>query len=728
MGKEVKTAVSSERVKVPVIMQMTAQEGGAACLCMILAYYGKWMSLEEVGNDSDVSKDGSNFSNISMAAEGYGMKTELRTLTAEELLANGPFPCIIRWDRNHYMILNGLHARRISLNDPAKGDYYVSVGNFKEHFAGECLFMEPGEDFEPGGEEKNFWKTAWNKLDGIRWPMLFLAIVTCIVSLTKLFSDTFSRVFLDRLLTGREPEWTVPFLVLLSAVTAIAIIASWIQSIYGLRLEGKIATTGNAKYMWKVLNLPMVFFSQRSAGDIQQRMKTNSEMAKEIIVTLAPLAVNTFMMIFYLVVMFRYSWLLSVIGLISVIVQAWITIWVSRKRVNILRTCLVADDTMHAEITSGIEMIETIKSSGVEKKLFERWAGYIACSSNNYVRYRSLDLTYGTLPDMISKAVNVIIMVLGVWLAFHGMFTAGMILAFKGFLSSFMQPARMLVNAVQRVQQLRSKSERIQDVMEYPEEEVFLPEEECQEDCQMEFTKLTGHLEMKNVSFGYSHLKPALVKDFSLEMKPGQKIAFVGASGCGKSTLTKLLTGLYQPWSGEILFDGKPMREIHEKIFTDSVAIVEQEITIFEDTIVNNIVMWDDTIPSEEIVRACRDAQIHDDIMQREGGYAYRIAEGGKDFSGGQRQRMEIARALVKNPAIMILDEATSALDASTEGAVLQAIADRGITCIMIAHRLSTVRDCDEIIVMDQGVVVERGTHEELMAMDGVYKTLVTSE
>ena len=287
-----------------------------------------------------------------------------------------------------------------------------------------------------------------------------------------------------------------------------------------------------------------------------------------------------------------------------------------------------------------------------------------------------------------------------------------------------MMPVTDLANAGTTIREMRTDMERVEDVMEYPTD-VEYKNEKCK---NISYDKLSGRLEMKHVTFGYSKLAPPLIEDFNMTVEMGQKVAFVGGSGCGKSTLAKLISGLYQPWSGEILFDGKPISEIDRNIFTGSLAVVDQDITLFEDTIADNIKMWDRSIEDYEMILASRDASLHEDIMQRDGGYDYRILEGGKDFSGGQRQRMEIARVLAQDPTIIVMDEATSALDAKTEYDVVKAIKDRGITCIVIAHRLSTIRDCDEIIVMEHGKIAERGTHETLMACHGKYEELILSE
>ncbi len=374
---------------------------------------------------------------------------------------------------------------------------------------------------------------------------------------------------------------------------------------------------------------------------------------------------------------------------------------------------------------AGIEMIETIKASGAENGFFEKWAGYQASVNTNTVRFQRMNQLLGLLPSLINSICGTAVLITGVFLAMQGEFTVGMIMAFQGFLSSFVAPATTLISAGQSLQEMRTDMERIEDVMKYPTDPVFDNHAETEDG---EYDKLSGNIELKNVTFGYSRLAEPLIKDFSMTLKPGSRVAFVGASGCGKSTLSKLISGLYQPWSGEILFDGKPLSQIDRGVFTGSLAVVDQDITIFEDTIANNIKMWDNSIEDFEMIMAARDAQLHEDIMQREGGYQYKLTEGGKDFSGGQRQRMEIARVLAQDPTIIILDEATSALDAKTEYDVVKSIKDRGITCIVVAHRLSTIRDCDEIIVLERGNVVERGTHEELMKNGGAYTQLVSNE
>ena len=723
--KKIKTPVSKGKVKVPVVMQMEALECGAASLCMVMAYYDKWVPLEQVRKDCGVSRDGSKASNILKAARSYGFTAKGYRFEPEVLREEGKFPCIIHWCFNHFVVCDGFKGGKVYLNDPAKGDYAVSMETFDENFTGICLMIEPGENFEPGGKPKSVMAFARKRLRGAESAMAFVFVSTVITSLIGILSAGMSRIFLDELLTWKEPVWFGSFLIALGLLTFIQLAAAWIQAIYSLRLNGKMAVVGNSAYMWKVLRLPMEFFTQRMAGDIQQRKGTNASIASEIVNTQAPLILNTAMMIFYLVVMARYSWLLTLVGLCSVLSQLLVSRLISRKRINITRVMMRDSGKLSAATVSGIEMIETIKASGAENGYFEKWSGYQASVNTQNVKYQRLSQYLGMIPGLITRMLNVAVLALGVWLTMSGQFTVGMVFAFQGFLASFMAPAQSLISSGQRMQEMRTSMERIEDVMEYPED---VAADENAADEGVSYDKLSGSLVMKNVTFGYSRLAPPLIENFNLELKQGQRVAFVGSSGCGKSTLSKLISGLYQPWGGEILFDGKPISQIDRSVFTGSVAVVDQDIILFEDTIAGNIKMWDTSIEDFEIIMAARDAQIHEDIMQREGGYQYKITEGGKDFSGGQRQRLEIARVLAQDPTMIIMDEATSALDARTEYEVVKSIKDRGISCVVIAHRLSTIRDCDEIIVMDHGKVVERGTHDQLMALDGMYKTLVTSE
>ena len=723
--KTVKKPVTKGVAKVPVVMQMEMLECGAASLTMVLAYYDKWIPLEQVREDCSVSRDGSNAKNILIAARNYGLTAKAYRYDPERLKEVGKFPMIVHWEFNHFIVLNGFKGNKVYVNDPARGDVVMTYDQFDEGYTGICLMFEPGENFEPSGTKKSVLAFAKSRLKGASVAIAFVSITTFISSVIGIILAGFSRVFMDRLLTGNDPDWLLPFIIGLSGVVIVQIISSCINAIYSYKIDGKMAIVGNMTFMWKVLRLPMKFFSQRLAGDIQQRQASNASIAGTLVNTVSPLILQTFMLVFYLVVMIRYSLLLTMVGLVSLVGQIFVSRIISAKRVNITRVMMRDSGKLAAATVSGIEMIETIKASGAENGYFEKWSGYQASVNTQNVRFMRINSYLGLIPPVLSALAGNAVLILGVYLCMRGEFSVGMVMAFQGFLEAFMQPAEQLIDAGQQVQELRTEMERVEDVMKYPVD-VEYAESEIDEDA--DYDKLSGTVELKNITFGYSRLAPPLIENFSMKLETGSRVAFVGSSGCGKSTLAKLISGLYQPWEGEILFDGKHINEIDKSVFTGSVAVVDQDITLFEDTIENNIKMWDNTIEDYEMMMAARDARIHDDIMQREGGYRYRLTEGGRDFSGGQRQRLEIARVLAQDPTIIILDEATSALDAKTEFEVVNAIKQRDITCIVIAHRLSTIRDCDEIIVFDQGKVVERGTHEELMALNGAYTQLVTSE
>ena len=715
--------VTKGTVNVPVVMQMEALECGAASLTMIMHYYRKWIPLEQARVDCGVSMNGANARNIMVAARSYGMTANAWRVEPESLMEEGPFPCIIHWGFNHFVVLCGFKGKRAVLNDPARGRVIVEWEEFDREFTGICICFEPGESFVPSGKPKSVFSYAKERLKGTGSAAVFVVLTTTIASLIGLIQPAFSRTFLDRLLTGENPEWLTPFMLLFSLMIILSVAVSWIAAVYSLRIQGKMSAYGSASYLWKVLRLPMQFFNQRLSGDIADRQTTNASIASALVQTFAPLALQALMMVFYLAVMIHYSLLLSLIGIGAILLNLGVSSFVTAKRVNITRVQQRDAAKLSSATMSGISMIETIKSSGAENGFFGRWAGYQASVNSQSVKFTRLNLFFGSLPAAITSVANLAVLGLGVMLVIENKFTIGMVMAFQGFLASFMQPASSLISAGQSMQEMITQMERVDDVMSYQEDSSFTPREKKEE-----YQKLSGAIELKNVTFGYSRLGKPLITDFSITVEPGQKIAFVGRTGCGKSTLAKLISGLNHPWSGTITFDGVPMEEIDRNVFMGSVSVIDQDITLFEDTISQNIKMWDDSIEDFEVTLAARDAGIYDDIVTRDGGFSHKLLDGGRDLSGGQRQRLEIARALSQDPTICIMDEATSALDAQTEHEVIRSINDRGITCIIIAHRLSTIRNCDEIIVMDKGKIIERGTHDELYAKGGAYAELVTSE
>ncbi len=733
--------------KVPIIMQMEALECGAACLAMILAYYRRWIPLEQVRVDCGVSRDGSNLKNIYLAAANYGLSVHGYSMEVDTVKTQATFPCIIHWNFNHFVVLDGFRGNKAVLNDPARGTVAVSMEEFDNSFTGIVLTFEPGEAFQPGGKRKSTIEFAARRLKGAAPAVVFVALTTVIASIFTMINSVTGRIFYDQLLSGASPSWVEPFLIILLVLSAFQLIAKWANLIYSLKISGKMAIEGNAGYLWKVLRLPMEFFSQRMAGDILMRQSTNASIAKTLVDTVAPLALNTVMMLIYLVIMLHYSVLMTLVGLGSLLLNIFVARWLSARRVNLTRIQMRDAGKLAATTMAGISMTETIKSAGAEAGFFRKWSGYQASVNTQAVAFARLNAGIGAIPTLLSSLSSYAVLFLGVVLTMNGQFTVGMITLFQGLLAAFMDPAMTLVSAGQTIQEMRTQMERVEDVMQYPDDPALAREEppealapdapssdaaakntDAQPEAHTDYAKLKGEIEVRNLTFGYSRLAEPVIHEFSMHVAPGARVAIVGGSGSGKSTVSKLITGLYQPWGGEILFDGRPAADIPRTVFTGSVAMVDQDIVLFEDTIANNIRMWDQSIADFEVILAARDAQIHDDILRRPGGYNARLTENGRDLSGGQRQRLEIARVLAQDPSVIILDEATSALDAKTEFELVRAVKDRGITCIVIAHRLSTIRDCDEIIVLEKGRVIERGTHESLLALGGAYTELVTSE
>jgi len=730
--------------KCPVILQLEIVECGAASLAMVMAYHKKWVPLERVRADCGVSRDGSNAKSILQVARLYGFTAQGYRVEACDV-DTVPMPCVIHWNMNHFVVLCGITKKYAYINDPAKGEVKVPIEQFNTSFTGIALAITPSEEFKPSGKPVSIMPFAKSRLKGTAPVFAFILAISAMTSVIGIISTMFSRVFVDDLLSGNHPEWAYGFIALFLGFNFLSILLTVINTKINLKITAKFAIVSSGMFIWHALRLPVDFYASRNAGDIAARQSENDGISLSLIQMFAPLFIQAGMMVFYLFIVLRYSVLLTIIGFASLLINFAVNKIITDKNVNISRVTSRDNGKLAALTVAGVEMIETIKSTGAEEGFFERWAGLRACVNNAEVASAKLNQFGGLIPRIISQAVNIVILMIGANLIIKGDMTVGIFFAFQGFLSAFLAPLSTIINTRLQMQQMKVSMERVQDVFNYKpdvtyNEQLTIDNEQLTIDNgqltndngqlqadEQSFFKLSGNIEIKNLTFGYNKLSPPLLENFNLTLKPGESVALVGGSGCGKSTVTKLVSNLYKPWSGEILFDGKSADEVPREIFTSSVSVIDQDIILFNDSISNNIKTWDESIEDYEVILAARDAQIHKTIIERNDGYSGDVKEGGKNFSGGERQRLEIAGALAKDPTIIILDEATSALDAKTEYDVINAIRNRDVTTIVVAHRLSTIRDCDEIIVLDKGKVVERGTHDELYAAKGKYRELVST-
>lgn len=702
--------------KVPMVMQMEAVECGAASLAMILAYYGKWLPLEQVREACSVSRDGSSMKNILLAAKTYGLEPSAYKVSAENLA--GMEPAIIHWNFEHFVVFKGMRKGKAHLNDPGIGPVEIPMDEFRRSFTGVAMTFELTDRFQPSGHPTNILSYIKRNLSGANEAFWLTFIFTLLLAVVTLTLPLLTRVFFDEILSGRNAQWATIFFCLMTALALFNFIVTLWQQRYSKRIAGQLALRGNINYLRHLLRLPMSFFAMRFVGDLQQRQRLNETITHSLVEVLAPQAINVMLLVLYFILMLSYNYVLTLIGVAAALVNLAVVHHYAGQRLNMVRSTQQSMGKYYSATVSCLENIESIKAAGAEEGFFQYWSGLWSRMFNKQREMHIQQSEMSLLPTLTSNLLTMAVLLVGAWYILQGDLSVGMLMAFQGFMTAFMAPVEKIVNAGQQLLEMRSQIERVDDVMKYPEDRHADGE-------HSEEGKLLGELELRDVTFGYNRTQPPLIDHFNLHLRAGESVAFVGSSGCGKSTLAKLISGLYKPWSGEILFDGRPIESISSDELTNSIAVVDQNIVLFDDTLSQNIRMWDQSIEDFAILMACSDAQVHSDIMNRPEGLATKVVRGGKNFSGGQCQRFEIATALAREPMILIMDEATSALDPTTEDLVMRHIREMGITQIVVAHRLSTIRDCDQIIVMEAGHVVQQGTHEQLMQQDGLYRQLM---
>ncbi len=719
--------VLAKRVKTPSVLQMEAVECGAAALAMVMGYYGLYLPLENLRVECGVSRDGSKASNILKAARKYGLDAKGFRKDPEDLkYMKGPM--ILHWSFNHFVVYEGMKGNKIYLNDPANGPRIVNWEEFDREFTGIVLTFEPTKDFKKGGKPKSIFTSLGRRFIGIKMALTYIIIAGLALVIPGLVIPTFSKIFIDKIILNNLSNWLWPLLIGLLLTGLLRSALNYLQRYYLLRLETKISVTTSSKFFWHVLKLPIEFFYQRFAGEISSRVAINEEVAEVLSGELATIFLDLFMVLFYAVLMIQYSPLLTLIGVVTALLNIATLRFLSKKRATESTKMLQEGGKLSSISISGIRMIETIKASGSEVGFFSKWAGHHAKMINFEQELGESGAFMSIVPSFLTTVNSVILLSVGSLEVLRGNMSVGMLIAFQSLMASFIDPVNSLVSFGGRLQELKGNMDRLDDVQDHKIDSQFevvdLSEEKIKNTTKV---KLEGYIELKDITFGYNLLEEPLIENFNLKLEPGSRVALVGMSGSGKSTVSKVVSGLYKPWSGQILFDGVSRKEIPRSILNNSIGVVDQEIIMFEGSVKDNIRLWDESVDESDIIQAAKDADIHQAIVDRKEGYDFKISESGSGFSGGQLQRIEIARALVTNPRILILDEATSALDTKTEQIIDNNIRRRGCTCIIVAHRLSTIRDADEIIVLDRGKVVERGTHDELKKAKGLYSTLISS-
>lgn len=705
--------------KTPTVFQMEATECGAASLAMIFGYYGKFLPLEQMRIETGVSRDGCNAGNIMRAAKRYGL--ECKGFRKEpDALKKIATPCIIHWNFNHFVVFEGFKGDHAYINDPAVGRRKLTFDELDEAFTGVVLTFKLTPAFEKEKKKNTSFSMMLSRLKGQYGVLFKLFYIGLLLVFPGLILPVLSQMFIDDILVRGYTDWITKILVFMGGLIILKAGLTYYRSLLLQKLRSKMTLTSSLSFLAHMLRLPMHFYDQRYAGDLVDRMRNNTEVSQFLAGDLAETVLNILVAVFYLAILFLYSPVMTAIGLVNVAVCLLVVI-LSRKVIsNASIKNQLSMGKLYGAVCAGVSITDTLKASGAENEYVSRVLGHQAKSADLVQEQSRFQQIINAIPGAVGNITDVLHLLVGGILVINGQLTMGMLLAFCSLFDSFTAPVNELVGFAQKIQTLNASINRVEDVIKYPQDDRYE-----NESSKVSKKKLSGDIELISVSFGYSTLKPALIENFSFHLNSGESIAFVGPSGCGKSTVSKMISGLYRPWDGQILMDGIPVEHIPKVNLTASIATVSQNITLFTGTIRDNLTMWNSAILEEDMIAAARDACIHDFIISCPGGYDYNLTENATNISGGQRQRLEIARALATKPSILVMDEATSALDPIVEKQIMDNIKRRGCTCVIVAHRLSTIRDCNQIVVMRNGKIIQRGSHKSLLNEEGYYRNFI---
>lgn len=709
--------------RTPLRFQLESVECGAVALGIVLAYYGRRVPPAELRAACGVSRNGNSASSMLKAARRYGLRAKAFHMEPAKLRTL-PVPQIVFWNFTHFLVVEGFKDETVYVNDPAHGRRQLALGEFEQGYTGLVMLLQPGPDFQRGGFGLGVVAPLVERLKSSRRALFFLILLGALLVVPGLAVPLTTRIFVDHILVQQRTEWLNPLLLGMLAIATLRGVLTQMRLYHLNRLKTALAARMSHGFLRHLLNLPLSYYAQRFPGSIAIRFQINSRLATLLSGRLATTAIDLLMIVFYGAMMLVYDPLLSSIVFAAGALNLLILAWIGHLRVTANMRVAQEQGELAGIGLAGFQAIETLKASASEGIFFTRWAGHQAKVLKATQRLAALEIAVGGLPSLLSSLASATVVVVGGARVMEGHLTMGILVAFQTMVGSFLGPINGLASLGASLQAVLSDLAQLEDVLAEPADEAS----RGARPTEFEAKGLRGALSVSNLSFGYSPTDPALIEGFSLSVAPGERVALVGASGSGKSTLVKLVAGLYEPWSGEIRFDDRRRQEIPEAVLAQSLAMVDQDVVLFAGTIRDNLTMWDPSVPEADLLRALADAELLDDVLALPKGLDATLVEGGMNLSGGQRQRLEIARALVREPAVLLLDEAFSALDARTERRIDRNLRARGCTCLIVAHRLSTLRDCDEILVLSRGTVVERGRHAELLARRGVYADLIALE